>query len=89
MLKDIILGFLEMFPDVDAYLQSNRDKTEDSLTQSLKRPDFILLFRLVLLLKAEEKGTEDKADTAEEELGKKMLRFWPVLLYGTKVRPCS
>lgn len=86
MLKDIILGFLGMFPDVVAHLNSIRDKTEDSLTQSLKRPDFILLFRLLLLLKAEEKDTEDKSDMAEEELGKKMLRFWPVLLYGTKVK---
>ena len=88
MLKDIIMGFLEMFPDVGAHLDSNRDKTEESLTESLRRPDFILLFRLVLLLKAEEKDTERKSEKAEAELGENIQRFSPALLYGNKVRHC-
>ena len=87
MLKHIILGFLRMLSDVKPYLKSNRADTKGSLPQALKQPDFFLLFRLVLLLKAEEKDTEDEYRVAEQELAEKMPRFWPALLYGSKVRP--
>lgn len=67
-------------------LERKRNRTEHSLTLVSKRPDFMGIAQLALLLKSEEKTDEKEMRTAVKELTEKMAN-WSEVYHGKVEHP--